>query len=309
MFKGLGPFIFRLPLAAYLGACCMISSNYSPPGNPDITVRVLKNQHPQNAIAYSTSSKYSTRYKMTLAETILFAPDMKRLVKFTEAANHQFSLLKSNGQVIRNYDISNFQSFIQNVRVGNSYFEVYDEGAASGYWTPGGFGSDENNFPNADTFFYVFSTETGKQVYKASVLHDGMPIAITGRWLWTVKITNPFNFYMNGYKPHIAFDIRRTANGALVAAIPIPYSFERDYDPQLDSVHFSRHPTDPRKYSVMAYNNEDSRGWDLITFKVHITNRQLEIIFGATDPYDFPYRSTPKKESNCYKVTWRFPWK
>ncbi len=305
MFKGLGALICQQLVAAYLCESCLISPNYSPRGNPNGTVSVLKNQRPQSAIAYSASSKCNDG-----DEVILFAPDMKRQIKFTDPGYPQFSLLKSNGQVIRNYDISNFQSFIQHVRVGNSYFEVYDEGSASGYWTPGGFGSDDKNYPSADKFFYVFSTETGKEVYKASVLHDGMPIAITGRWLWTVKITNPFNFYMNGYKPHIAFDIRRAATGVLLAAIPIPYSFERVYDPQLDSVNFYRHPTDHRKYSVFAYNNEEMRGWDLIPFKVHITNCQLEIILGAADPNDqVPYYSTPKKESNCYSVTWRFPWK
>ncbi len=304
MFKGLSICIWHFLLAAYLCVSCLISRSYSPPGNPNVTVSVLKNQRPQNAIVYSISSKCNDR-----DEVILFSPNLKRQVKFGPTNDPQFSLLNSKGHLIRNYHVSNFQSFIQNVRVGNSYFEVCDKGAAWGYWTPGGFGPGGGFPPASAMFFYVFSTATGKKVLKASVLHDGMPIAITGRWLWTVKITNPFNFYMNGFKPHIAFDIRRAANGALLAAIPIPYSFEREYDPQLDTVHFSRKHDNNPKYSVFAYNDEEGRGWGLVPFKVHITNRKLEIIFGHTDSSPVPYCSIPEKVSNGYKVTWRFPWK
>lgn len=301
MFESLSKGVLRLSVTTFLLLFCVRAWCYVPPGNPAIHITVLHNVQAQNGVFYATVTSSAP----CCQGIKIFAPNLKRFFEMPGPSQHLFSLRAVGGTIVKNYDLAIDPGFIWNVRISSAFFTAFNEPGAMGWLSPGGSTARPDRFYTTFCNFHVYSTKTGNQVYKASLYDDGMPIAVIGRWLWTVRISNPANFFVYGRKPHIAFDIRYAATGNLLAEIDIPYVLEREYNPKLDAVKFARHHHD-KNYSVFAYNQEMERFWNLVPYKISVDNTRLEVILGDSDTDIDPRNSVPKAVSSGFRVVWKF---
>lgn len=277
--------IFSLSLLVLL--TCKNGWSYVPPTNPNISVTVVKKVHP--------SDKWKYKLIDSVGDCHIYCPNHYRSILMKKNVDYNFSLLSRNGRSIKNiYIDGGFNERITNMRLTDQYLVCADTGAVIGVWKAGG-SADRSTYKYLlhSVIYYVYSSLNGKQLYSGSVIKNGMPIAITGTSLWTIRISNPSNYFMNGYNPHLAFDIRRVRDSSLIAEIPIPYSMELKYDSRVNS----------GKTSLIDIRYTDF--WQLFPYSISRTKKLTTIIFGNSISETAPRYSVPENSSRGLKIVWR----
>lgn len=277
--------IFSLSLLVLLN--CKNGWSYVSPTNPNISLNVVKTVHP--------SDKWKYKLIDSVGDCHIYSPNNYRSILMKKDVNYNFSLLSRNGRSIKNIDIDGgYNERITNIRLTDQYFVCADTGAVIGVWKAGGSADTSTYKYLSDTVIYsVYSSLNGKLLCSGSVIKNGMPIAITGNTLWTIRISNPINYFMNGYNPYLAIDIRRVVNGTLIAEIPIPYSLELKYDAQVNS----------GKTHLIDIRYTDF--WQLLPYSSSRSKKLTTIIFGNSISETAPRYSVPENSSRGLKIVWR----
>ncbi len=277
--------IFSLTLLVLVN--CKNGWSYVPLTNPNISLNVVKTVYP--------SDKWKYKLTDSVGNCHIYSSNNYRSILMKKDVNYNFSLLSRNGRSIQNIDIDGgFNERITNLRLTNQYFVCADTGAVIGVWKAGG-SADRSTYKYLmdSVLYFVYSSLDGKQLYSGSVIKNGMPIAITGKTLWTIRITNPINYFMNGYNPHLAFDIRRVRDSSLIAEIPIPYSMALKYDSQVNS----------GKSNLIDIRYTDF--WQLFPYCSSQSKKLTTIIFGNSISETAPKYSVPENSSRGLKIVWR----